>query len=263
MLSVLDDPVRWNAVLGFDFDDTLLMKGGEGVVGAFFEKIRIVRSDYGAAWGIATGRSLPHLVEGMTRERFPFLPDFVVAREREIFFPGQFGRWVPHDEWNRNCEKSLGRLFRKNKRVLKRVRKFVEEETGGEWVSQEGDAAGIVTRTEEEMDRVVVLIDELGAGGDLTYERNSIYLRFSHRGFSKGTGLLEAAGRWGIGRDRILAVGDNYNDFSMLAEEVSFGCGCPANAVREVREFVSKRGGVVARESASAGVVEVLDSYFE
>ena len=264
MLRILPEPPIWKAALGFDFDDTLVLKSGSGKIDPrFFECLEWVRSTYGAAWGIATGRSLYQLVEGFNEADFPFLPDFVVAREREIYFPGQFGRWVPHEDWNERCEKEHHKIFRRSKRVLGKVRKFVESKTEAEWVSVEGDAAGIVAKSDEEMDEILKFVEGLRKHTDLTYERNSIYLRFSHRNFNKGSGLVEAADRWGIGPDRILAVGDNFNDLSMLQPEICDACGCPSNAVQEVQDFVRQRDGKVASKSGSEGVMEVMGHYFD
>ena len=264
MLTILPEPPVWKAVLGFDFDDTLVLKNGSPKIDPkFFECVRWVRSTYGAAWGIATGRSLYQLMEGFNEVNFPCLPDFVVAREREIYFPGQFGRWLPHDEWNRACEKEHKKLFRKSKRLFGKVRKLIEKETNARWISTEGDAAGIVASSEAEMESILEFLKTLKGTVDLTHERNGIYLRFSHRRFNKGTGLVEAADRWGIGPDRILAVGDNFNDLSMLQPEICDACGCPSNAVSAIREFVAGRGGKVAEKPGSLGVMEIMGHYFD
>ena len=264
MVRIFPEPPIWKAVIGFDFDDTLVLKGGDGSLDPrFFECVQWVRSTYGAAWGVATGRSLFNLVEGFNEAKFPYLPDFVIAREREIYFPGQFGRWVPHDEWNQNCERDHHRIFRKSKRVLAKVRKFVESKTEARWVSVEGDAAGIVATSDEEMNEIQQFVEGLSKHSNLTFERNSVYLRFSHRDYSKGSGLVEAADRWGIGPDRILAIGDNFNDLSMLQPEICDACGCPANAVGEVKDYVRGRGGKVADKPGSEGVMEVMGHYFD
>ncbi len=263
MIRILPEPPIWKAAIAFDFDDTLVLKSGGGSLNShFFDCIQWVRGSYGVAWGIATGRSLYQLIEGFNEASFPVLPDFVVAREREIYFPGQFGRWVPHDSWNQRCERDHERLFRKSKRVFAKVRKFIEAKTAARWVSVEGDAAGIVASSEGEMDEIQSFIEGLARQANLSFERNSIYLRFSHRSYNKGSGLVEAAERWGITPEHILAVGDNFNDLSMLQPEVSAACGCPANAVDPVKEFIRQRGGKVAGKPGAEGVVEVLGHYF-
>lgn len=264
MLKPLPEPDRFRCVLGFDFDDTLLLKHGEERFDSrFFDSIREARSDEGAIWGIATGRSLYQLIEGFSQIDLPFLPDYVVTREREVYFPGDFGRWQPHEEWNRACEKDHAKLFRKARRPLKKIRQFVEEETEARWSSVEGDEAGIVATSVNEMDKILGHIEAVKTPAALTYERNTIYLRFSHHEYHKGSGLLKAAEKWGVGPEGILAVGDNFNDLSMLQPEVSGGCGCPANSVQFVKDFVHGRGGFVAREEGSVGAMEILAAYFE
>lgn len=264
MVNVLPEPPKWNAVMGFDFDDTLML-GEEHeprIDPQFFDCIRWVRANYGAAWGICTGRSLPQLVEGFNQAKFPFLPDFAVVREREIYFPGQFGRWLPDQDWNKACSKDHKKLFRKAKRLLGKMQKFVESETAGKWISVEGDPAGIVATSEAEMARNLAFLETLPKMENLSYERNGIYLRFTHSGYRKGTGLLSCAARWGIDSAHILAVGDNFNDLSMLDPSVSGACGCPSNSVEEVKRFVAERGGKVAAKPGSLGVMEVLGHYF-
>ena len=75
--------------------------------------------------------------------------------------------------------------------------------------------------------------------------------------------MKEAAERWGIEPAQILAVGDNYNDISMLQPEVCEACGCPANALAEVKKYVESRGGKVASNPGSVGVMEVMKHYFD
>lgn len=251
--------------MGFDFDDTIMM--GEDHVPRidpqFFECIRWVRSNYGAAWGICTGRSLTHLVEGFNQGKFPFLPDFTVVREREVYFPGKFGRWMPDQQWNTACFKDQKKLFRKAKRVLAKIQEFVETETKGRWVSVEGDPAGIVSADDMEMERNLAFLKTLPEVDNLSYERNGIYLRFTHSAYRKGTGLQFCARRWGVPTSQILAVGDNFNDLSMLDPAVSGACGCPSNAILEVKKYVAERGGKVASKPGSEGVMEVLGHYFK
>jgi len=136
VVKTLPEPSTWKAVLGFDFDDTLVMKKNPKALDPrFFESIQWIRNTYGAAWGIATGRSLPQLLEGFNQARFPILPDFVVAREREVYFPGQFGRWVPDENWNGRCDRDHVKLFKKSKRVLAKIRDRGEFRYRNEWHS--------------------------------------------------------------------------------------------------------------------------------
>ena len=132
----LDPPPTPGAVLSFDFDGTLHHPADDPPVPReFFEVIRSLRENRGAVWGINTGRSMPQMIEGFLESRFPFLPDWVVAREREIYFPNAYGRWIPHEEWNSRCEKEIHRLFKNSRKLLNSLRAEVEEHTGARWMT--------------------------------------------------------------------------------------------------------------------------------
>ena len=88
--------------------------------------------------------------------------------------------------------------------------------------------------------------------------RNTIYLRFCHEAYSKGTALGELARLTGISREEIFAAGDHYNDLPMLDGRFAQWVACPGNAVAPVKEAVAQAGGYVAKGECSAGVVEAL-----
>ena len=262
-MQTLSPPDAVKSLLAFDFDGTLHDPPSGAVINAdFFEAVEQARQDRGVHWGICTGRSLGHLVEGLVEGRFRFLPDFVVPREREIFRPGPFSRWLPDEKWNRRCEREHHKLFRKGRKVLRRIREFVEDHTKARWVEESGDPAGIVASSVDEMDAILrFALGELEALPDLSYERNGIYLRFNHTGFSKGTALTHLAQTEGVAADAVLAVGDNANDLSMLHRDVAGQLGCPSNSIPEVKERVHGHGGVVANSPGCHGVVEVMAAY--
>ena len=55
------------------------------------------------------------------------------------------------------------------------------------WIDMEGEPAGIISRTVEEMEWIVSRIAPLaGEEPHLSWQRNSIYLRFGHRDFRGG-----------------------------------------------------------------------------
>lgn len=251
-------------LLSFDFDGTLHHPSeSPAVPSAFFETIRKLRNDKGAIWGINTGRSLPQVLDGLLEVRAPFLPDWVVAREREIHFPNAFGRFAPHKEWNSRCEKALKNLFKRSGKVLRWIRAEVEEHTGAEYIEIEGEPAGLISRTEEEMEWIVQHISpkvaELPGFG---WQRNSIYLRFGHCEFQKGSALTELTRLYELEKDKVFAMGDSHNDLEMLSEVHSGVAACPNNSVRAVRDVVEKRGGLITRKCYGMGVVEALEAHY-
>lgn len=263
-MRTLDPPAAVRTILSFDFDGTLHHPADDPPVPVeFFEEIRRVREHHGAVWGINTGRSMPHMIEGFIESRFPFLPDWVVAREREIYFPNAFGRWIAHPEWNSRCEKEIHRLFKNARKLMKTIRAEVDEHTGAQWIEMDGEPAGIISRTEEEMEWICAHITPIAASiPELAWQRNSIYLRFGHRNYQKGTSLAEIARHYGLDARHSFATGDSHNDVEMLDATYSGMAACPANAVNAIREKVLSRNGFVCTATHGAGAVQALRHYF-
>lgn len=264
-MQPLSSPSEPRFVLSFDFDGTLHDPASDPPVPlAFFERIRALREQCQVIWGINTGRSLEHMIEGFAESCFPFLPDWVVAREREIHWPDGGGRWSPHVDWNERCESEIHGLFRHAKSLLDRLRHEIEEHTGARWLEMEGEPAGLISRTEEEMEWIVSRITPLVADEPhLSWQRNSIYLRFGHRDYQKGSSLAEVARMHGVEASRCFAMGDSHNDLEMFDAIRAGMTACPANAVEEVRTKILERGGIVTRAIHGEGVLEALAHYFD
>lgn len=206
---------------------------------------------------------MPQLLQGFNESSFPFIPDWVVAREREIHFPNDFGRFIPHMDWNGRCEKDIHKLFKKAKKTLKAIRKEIEEHTGAQYIEIEGEPAGLISRTEEEMEWIVARITPLVAEvPDLGWQRNSIYLRFGHKNYQKGTTLTEVARLYGLSTSHVFAAGDSHNDMEMLSADHSAIAACPMNAVADIRALIESRGGIIANQTAGGGIVEALQQAF-
>jgi len=257
-------PEAARCVLSFDFDGTLHHPDDEPPVPPeFFEEIRRLRDERGAVWGINTGRSLPQLIEGFVESRFPFLPDWVVAREREIHLPNDHGRWVPHNTWNKRCAKEMRRMFRRSRHYLRAARREIEQHTGAEWIEMLCEPAGVIARSGEEMDWIVKRLVEMEPPESFGWQRNSIYLRFGHSGYQKGSALCEVAALYGLDASFCFAVGDGHNDLEMLDPRHAGFIACPANAVPEVLAKVRAHGGHVSRKPHAAGVLDALAAFFD
>jgi HAD superfamily hydrolase (TIGR01484 family) len=252
------------AILSFDFDGTLHHPVDHPPVPTeFFELMRHLRESHDVVWGINTGRAMTHMVEGFSESRFPFLPDWVVAREREVYFPNQFGRWVPDSTWNKHCEKEIHRLFKKTKKLLARIRHSIEERTGAQWMEMDGEPAGIISRTEEEMEWIIDHITPLIENEpNFSWQRNSIYLRFGHRHFQKGSSLCHVANHYQIPVARRFAIGDGHNDLEMLDPSSAGMTACPANSVADVKAKIRSIGGIVTSAAHGRGAIEALQHYF-
>jgi len=263
-MTTLPAPPTPFAVLSFDFDGTLHDPAeNPPVPRAFFDVIRKLREEQGVVWGINTGRSMPQIVEGFIESRFPFLPDWVVAREREIYHPNPFGRWLPHAPWNTRCENEIHGLFKHASKLLGHLRQEIESHTGAKWQEINGEIAGIIAQSEEEMEWIIDHIEPLvAAEPHLAWQRNSIYLRFGHRDFQKGSSLSEVTRQYGLTADRCFAIGDSHNDFEMLDPDHAGMTACPANAVTAIKEKVAATGGLITHAAHGRGAIEALNHYF-
>jgi len=263
-MKPLPAPETASAVLSFDFDGTLHDPAAvPPVVAGFFTLIGRLRAGRQVVWGINTGRSIEHVVEGFIESRFPFLPDWVVAREREIYFSNASGRWIPHAIWNKRCGKEVHGLFHRARKLLARLRHDIEAHTGARWLEMDGEPAGFIARTDEEMEWIVARITPLAAAEPcLAWQRNSIWLRFGHRDFHKGSSLAEISRIYQLTAARCFAMGDGHNDLEMLDPAHAGMTACPANAVAVIREKIAATGGIVTRGPHADGVIEALEHYF-
>ena len=264
-MTTLPAPPTVTAILSFDFDGTLHDPAeNPPVPRAFFDLIRQLRDEQGVVWGINTGRSMAQMVEGFVESRFPFLPDWVVAREREIYQPNSFGRWLPSAPWNTRCEHEIHGLFKHASKLLVHLRREIEAHTGARWQEFNGEIAGIIAQSEEEMEWIIGHIEPLvAAEPHLAWQRNSIYLRFGHRDFQKGSSLSEVARQYGLSAARCFAIGDSHNDFEMLDPAHAGMTACPANAVAAIKEKVAATGGLITQAAHGNGSIEALNHYFK
>jgi len=264
-MTTLPPPATPSALLSFDFDGTLHHSAGDPPVPVeFFETIRQLRKEQGVVWGINTGRSMAHMVEGFIESDFPFLPDWVVAREREIYFPDEFGNWLPLASWNEPCDREIHGLFKNLHELLSQIRHEVETHTGAQWMEMDGEPAGVISQTEEEMEWIINRIEPLAAAEPhLAWQRNSIYLRFGHRDFQKGSSLGHVARHYGLTAARCFAIGDSHNDFEMLDPAHAGMTACPANAVVAIKEKILATGGLITKAAHGHGSVEALRHYFK
>jgi hydroxymethylpyrimidine pyrophosphatase-like HAD family hydrolase len=78
-------------------------------------------------------------------------------------------------------------------------------------------------------------------------------------GCSKGAALQRLAAEWGIRADEMMAIGDNWNDVSML--EIAGHAVLMENAPEDLKLVAMERGWLMAGHHDADGVAEVLESF--
>lgn len=246
-------------LLSTDFDGTLVEHCEEApVVPALFELLRELQAE-GVLWAINTGRELRHIVEGLEEFRFPVQPDFVLTAEREVFHREPGGVWQDFGDWNERCRAAHELLYTQASGFLEDVKAFLRREVQASPIYEGEHMIGLATRTESEMDRVCAFLEqERRRVPGFHYMRNTIYVRFCHEDYSKGTALSELGRLTQIPPEQIFAIGDHFNDLPMLDGRHARYVACPGNAVDAVKSMVRSADGYIAKGICSAGVVEAL-----
>jgi hydroxymethylpyrimidine pyrophosphatase-like HAD family hydrolase len=251
-------------LLSTDFDGTLIGHFSDGRCTAGFAESIMRHKRRGGRWAVNTGRSLWHAIEGLDRFHAPVAPDFLLCNERDIFHHTPEGRWIPEKKWNASCEERHADLFDRIGPLIDSIHELAAGHPGINVVEENGLPSGVITSDEEVMHLFVEFLEsEAAAFPDFSYQRNTIYLRFSHRDHHKGSALGELARLLDIAADDIFAAGDHFNDIPMLDGRFAAFPSCPSNAIPEVRETVRQAGGHIASKPAADGVVESLGYFAE
>jgi hydroxymethylpyrimidine pyrophosphatase-like HAD family hydrolase len=245
-------------IISTDFDGTI--HDGSGIPPELVRWVSLAQSK-GAKWVINTGRELNSVVQILDSLQLGISPDFIVSIERQIHILNS-GIYEDHSEWNRLCESDHRSLFMKAHRPLMRLRRWIENNFdaqvyGDPWsplcvgATCNEDANKIHDRAHRECEQI----------DGLCVVRNSVWLRFGHKRYSKGTSLTEIARYLQIPKTDIFAAGDHYNDLPMLDGNHASQVAAPENAISEVKTLVSSVGGFIAERPCGLGVLDALN-YF-
>ncbi len=249
-------------LISTDFDGTLIEHGAIPPVAPELFEALVEMKARGVLWAVNTGRVLWHIEAGLREFDFPIEPDYVLTSEREVFHRSPEGKWQDYGDWNKRCAVDHDWLFTQASPLLKDIHAEFDPKA---WAHFEFDGermVGIVTDTEPQMDDVCDFLErERVRVPGFNFMRNTIYLRFCHEAYSKGTALGELARLTGLSREEVFAAGDHFNDISMLDGVFAKWVACPGNAVDQVKRVVERAGGYVAQGDCSAGVAEALKHF--
>jgi len=249
-------PIR---LLSTDFDGTLIGHEPDARTAASLTAaLRDLRAK-GATWAVNTGRQLWFALEGLEHVHLPHDPEFVLSSEKDIFRRIGEGDWEAFGEWNAHTEKRTVDLLGRAAHVLEAVREMCAADKNIEILYENGRVGGLMTSDTGTMDRVVEKIRVLSAGvPDFSFNRNTVWMRFTHREIHKGSALAELARLLDIPRSDVLAIGDHHNDVPMLDGSAAAMVACPSNAVSEVKDVVRAAGGYVSPFPWSEGVADAI-----
>jgi HAD superfamily hydrolase (TIGR01484 family) len=245
-------------LLSLDFDGTMVGPWQDGKAAVSEDLVNCLEAlrKAGVLLAMNTGRTLALVDQAM--ELFPVTPDFALTTEREIFRWTADG-WEPFSDWNEQCLQDHEELYADAKHLLVEIEAYIAHERSARLHREFGRMVGLVAHTDAEMDRIVdYLRVQCQRVANLSFQRNSVYLRFCHAVYDKGSVLKALQVRLGIQPNETFAAGDNFNDLPMLNPSIAEHLACPANSVDEVKATVRRYGGYVAELAGGDGVAEAL-----
>ena len=246
-------------LLSTDFDGTILDWGLTATSAQPFFDLVGDWQRQGLIWAINTGRSIPQLEDALSMPDFPIQPDYIITTERAVHRRGP-NSWEDFGDWNRRCGEAHARLNVEAATIFADLNHYVAQQRG--MILQkanDNEIEGLIATNEAQMDEAVAHLEKLRTAlPHLNWQRNSVYLRFCHIDYHKGSALLELARLLEISHDQTFAAGDNLNDVPMLDGSAAKWVACPSNAIIDVKNCVRDAGGYVANEIAGLGVAEAL-----
>jgi hydroxymethylpyrimidine pyrophosphatase-like HAD family hydrolase len=115
-----------------------------------------------------------------------------------------------------------------------------------------------VRRDEVEVQEVMDAMPEAALHRTEYPERDLCIVDILPAGCSKGNAVMNLARMRGVKREEILALGDNWNDVSML--EAAGSAVLMANAPDDLKEVAAARGWAVGRRHDEDGVAEAIEA---
>jgi hydroxymethylpyrimidine pyrophosphatase-like HAD family hydrolase len=228
-------------LLSLDFDGTMVGPWLEGKAAVSDELVKCLAAlrKRGALLAINTGRNLALV-------------------EREIFRWTKEG-WEPFSDWNQQCHRDHEELFTEAALLLAEIEAYILNERQARSYREYGRLVGLIAQNDDEMDRIVEYLRlQCSRVANFSFQRNSIYLRFCHAVYHKGSVLKALQTRLGIQPQETFAAGDNFNDLPMLDPGIAQHLACPSNSVEEVKETVRRHGGFVADLAGGDGIAQAL-----
>ena len=246
-------------LISTDFDGTIHTDFGDAPVPLALQDKLAALQARGVLWVINTGRDLASLMESIGRARMRVLPDYAVTVEREIH-RHVGGHYQSVEPWNSRCLHDHAHVFGDNAPEIGELMRSLETRFDATFYNDNWSPICAIARSNAQMDAIQAELDAFSREvPELVAVRNDVYVRLSHRDYSKGTALQEIQRLSGLTPAHTLAAGDHLNDLPMLRPEVARWLVTLSNGLPQVKAQVAAHGGFLATKPAGEGVLEALE----
>lgn len=249
-----------------DFDGTVMVYDDEpgyfhpGVIQVLNEL-----KDAGINWCTNSGRnndSQLKIIQSSQSRGLTHNPSALLCNE-SVMFIKKSGEYVPNDAWNEWAYMRL-RAFHKNlqEEFGDQLEKVIDAYCPEEVVIDQmvtafhfGDEPGKVRPAYE------AICEVMKHNRDTLISLNGGWLAIFPMDLGKGNVLRRYIQMQGYQSERVLAIGDQVNDVSMLDGKVAGCVGCPGSSAPEIIDLVNQSGGYVAQEEGPLGTLQVIRHY--
>jgi HAD superfamily hydrolase (TIGR01484 family) len=250
-------------LISTDFDGTLHAEFENPPVPDDLQELIADLQRQGAKWVINTGRDLTSAMEGIARAHLKVKPDFLVVVEREIYFHRD-SQYLESNPWNHNCRRDHADIFARVRQDVPKLTAWINARFSATLYEDPFSPFCMIAESDADADQIqAYLEDYCRTIPPLTFVRNSVYARFSHAGYNKGTALAEIARQLGIRPQHIFAAGDHLNDLPMLNTTFAALLAAPENAVPQVKDHVTRQQGYISHQPWGHGVARGLEYFLE
>ncbi len=191
----------------------------------------------------------------------PF-PNYVVSREAYIY-DIENKDFVSFDEYNLPTKKKVVNFNSNLSLYIPEMLSMYERENVyvGNFITY-GDFALEIHVKQADTDKAMNLMERFVKEKkivDAAVHRNCTAITIYNKNAGKGKTLMAAVKHFGIKPEEVLAIGDNYNDVSMIDGKLGFIGACVGNADDNLKKIVKAGGGYVGEGMAWRGILNVLE----
>lgn len=253
------------SLISLDFDGTILSYNHpDGELHEEIIQTLNAAGNAGTRWCANSGRDFPSQRDVIVRSveaGLEHLPVACICSEALIYaWTGH--AYMPLEPWNSRAHRQL---IECHTRVQKHLGTQLDE-IGKRYQPKITAVSNVTTSflLNEQEGRVFDLFNELERSlkhfDDIDIIRNGGWVAVNHRDLGKGNALKAYARHIGVPLAEVLAIGDHHNDLTMLRGDTAAFVGCPGDAIPEVRQAVTKAGGIVGSLSGPLGTAEIIKS---
>lgn len=255
---------QWkNWILSTDFDGTIHNPAKDPKISHdFMEWVADFRA-HGGVWVVNTGRELSYLMAGLRQSGSRLMPDYVIVVEREIY---QFhhGDFEPVFPWFRQCEIHHREVFERYQDNWPDLIQWIEAHAKAVIYQDKYSPFSVIADDLSQAEIIHEKMEKEARSLDtIIYVHNSIYGRFAHADYHKGSALKELARILSVPASQVIVAGDHWNDMSMFDSSISQNWIAPQNAIPPIHDHVRQfENGFVSSKDSSDGVLDGLHFLF-